>query len=90
MSLRVIYQRIPASQRVCTYYRCRKPILRNIDRDKDGCLYHHGCLMRAQDERYRCLECYAIFDATQAVLLDDFGKTQLACPSCGCTNLRRF
>lgn len=41
MSLRALYRKIPESRRLCVY--CDEPILRNIDRDKDGRLYHHGC-----------------------------------------------
>jgi hypothetical protein len=66
MSIRVLYRKIPVSIRICSYYQCHKSILRNIDRDKNGHLYHHGCLLSAREERWRCLECYAQFDATEA------------------------
>jgi hypothetical protein len=48
MSIRLLYLRIPARQRLCSYYRCKEPVLRNIDRDKQGRIYHHGCLLSAQ------------------------------------------
>jgi DNA-directed RNA polymerase subunit RPC12/RpoP len=96
MSLRIIYRRTQPSKRLCNYYRCQKPILRNIDRDKDGRLYNHGCLMSAQDEQYRCLECFSIFDATKAgftprqiIQGDSIGDgLQIVCPNCGCMNLK--
>jgi hypothetical protein len=96
MSLRIIYRKVPPSKRLCNYYRCQKPILRNIDRDKDGRIYHHGCLMSAQDERYRCLECYSMFDATEVALYEKQrfqgdGVKQIlsvSCPNCGCQNLK--
>ena len=96
MSLRVLYRKVPANQRFCSYYRCQKPILRNIDRDKDGKLYHHGCLMAAQDEQYRCLECYSIFNATEAAFEsgerwngDEVREVlRVRCPNCGCANLK--
>jgi DNA-directed RNA polymerase subunit RPC12/RpoP len=96
MSLRRLYGSIQTDKRRCSYYRCQKPILRNIDRDKDGHIYHHGCLMSAQDERYRCLECFAIFDATEAsfdikpIIKDDDAteRLQIICPHCGSINLK--
>jgi DNA-directed RNA polymerase subunit RPC12/RpoP len=96
MSVRYLYKSIPHSKRVCSYYRCQKPILRNIDRDKDGHLYHHGCLMSAQDERYRCLECLNVFDATevafdikQVVKGDSIvERMQIMCPHCGSVKLK--
>ena len=96
MSLRRLYGSIPTNRRICNYYRCQKAILRNIDRDKDGHIYHHGCLMTAQDERYRCLECFTIFDATEAtfeehqiVQGDEVRQAlQVICPNCGCQNLK--
>jgi hypothetical protein len=96
MSLRILYRHIPRSKRVCNYYRCRKPILRNIDRAKQGQIYHHGCLMSAQDEKWRCQECFMIFDATEAVIeeeqfcYNDEYKLRLkvSCPSCGGQNVK--
>lgn len=97
MSLRRLYGSIPVEKRLCNYYRCpSKPIIRNIDRDKNGHLYHHGCLMAAQDEQYRCLECYTIFDATgaayeeyQIVCGDEVRQSlRVICPNCGCRNLK--
>ena len=97
MSLRILYRRIQSNKRLCSYYRCQKPILRNIDRGKDGHLYHHGCLMSALDEQYRCLECFSIFDATEAAF--EFGEKwvdneakqimRIRCPNCGCANISR-
>jgi hypothetical protein len=96
MSLRALYQRIPESKRTCNFYRCRNPILRNIDMDKDGRIYHHGCLMEARDERWRCLECFTVFDATEAVfeeaqkIVGDDVTEQLKvlCPGCGGSNIK--
>jgi hypothetical protein len=71
-------------------------VLRNIDRDKDGRIYHHGCLMDARDERHRCLECFATFDATEAAFeeaqkfkdgLFSEGLKPI-CPFCGSSNLK--
>jgi hypothetical protein len=96
MSLRRLYKSIPTNQRLCTYFRCQHPVLRNIDRDKEGRIWHHGCLMAAQDERYRCLECYLCFNAVEAAwetteqsFNEDFQKRiQVVCPGCGSTNLK--
>jgi hypothetical protein len=96
MSLRVLYRKIPASKRICKYYRCQQPILRNIDRDKDGHIYHHGCLMSAQDEKWRCLECFVTFDATEAAFVEtqDFRNEEFherlkaVCPNCGSHNVK--
>lgn len=90
MSLRFLYRKIPVNKRICNYYRCQKPILRNIAEDKDGRIYHWGCLQSARDERFRCLNCYAIFDATEVALDFQFGKLTLLCPHCGSFNLRRL
>jgi hypothetical protein len=97
MSLRVLYRKVPSNRRTCNYYRCQKPILRNIDRDKDGRLYHHGCLMNAEDEYFRCQDCYLTFDATEAVFeerqrvrSDDFSvRLRAVCPNCGSPNVKR-
>ena len=91
MSLRRLYKSIPKSKRICSYYRCQKPILRNIDQDGEGRIYHHGCLMAAQDERFRCLDCYAVFDGTEVVVSEDFNdRLTLICPYCGSANIRRL
>lgn len=98
MSVRYLYKSIPHSKRLCNYYLCQKPILRNIDRDKDGHIYHHGCLMSAQDEHFRCLNCYMSFDGTegsfetvQVQRQDEFReKLIMICPSCGSHNLKRL
>lgn len=88
MSVRYLYRQLPVSQRICSYYRCQKPILRNIAKDKNGALYHYGCLNSALDEKHRCLNCFMIFDATEATFTD-LGTDSLvmACPSCGSTNI---
>jgi len=96
MSLRRLYGSIPTNKRACSYYQCQKPILRNIDRDKDGRIYHHGCLMSAQDEQYQCLECFTVFNATEAAFTscqkiqgDSIGEgLRPICPNCGCQNLK--
>jgi len=91
MSLRRLYKSIPKLKSICSYYRCQKPILRNIDQDREGHIYHHGCLMAAEDERFRCLNCYAVFDGTEVVLSEDFrDKLTLICPYCGSANIRRL
>lgn len=90
MSLRRLYKSIPKTERICSYYRCQRPILRNIDQDKEGSIYHHGCLMTAQDERFRCLNCGAIFDATEVALDSQLGELTLLCPYCGCSDLKHL
>lgn len=95
MSFRFLYRRIPTAKRLCNYYRCQKPVRRNIDRDK-GRIYHHGCLMNAKDELFRCLECVSDFDATEAnyeykdiPVGDDVQKqVTILCPYCGSSHLR--
>jgi hypothetical protein len=97
MSIRLLYQRIPARQRLCSYYRCKEPVLRNIDRDKQGRIYHHGCLLSAQEEQFHCLDCFSHFDATEAHFQEgqrcynDLVSTVLkpVCPNCGSPNLKR-
>jgi len=96
MSVRYLYQSIPHSKRLCSYYRCQKPILRNIARDKSNRIYHYGCLQTAKDEQWRCPECYATFDATEASfyeaenLRNDRCTEVLRpmCPHCGCQAVR--
>ena len=96
MSVRYLYQAIPRSKRLCNYYLCQKPILRNIARDKNGHIYHYGCLSDAKDERYRCLECGSLFDATEAAFAehqivqgDEVRQSlEVTCPNCGCQNLK--
>jgi len=91
LSDRFLYRRIPANERLCSYHRCREPILRNIARDKDGRIYHWGCLQSARDEQYRCLECYSTFNATEAIFEeeqssynDEFRQVfKVICPHCG-------
>jgi hypothetical protein len=96
MSFRFLYRTVPVAKRLCSYYRCQKPILRNIARDKTGHLFHYGCLQTARDEQYRCLECFSIFDATEAAFTekqivqgDEVQQAlQPICPNCGCQNLK--
>jgi DNA-directed RNA polymerase subunit RPC12/RpoP len=98
MSLRVLYRQIQPSKRLCNYYRCQKPILRNIDRDKDGRIYHHGCLLSAKEERYSCLECFMRFDATEAAFQERLKTVgdqmqqvfRITCPGCGSENLKQL
>lgn len=99
MSVRVLYKQVSASQRPCSYYQCRKPILRNIAQDKKGRLYHYGCLLDAQEERYRCLECFGQFDATEVAVeaetvmqREGYMRETMRprCPFCGCMNLKRI
>lgn len=91
MSLRILYRKIPVNKRICSYYRCQKPILRNIAEDQEGRIYHYGCLQSARDQRFRCLNCYAIFDGTEVVVSEEFSdKLTPICPYCGSRNLKRL
>jgi hypothetical protein len=97
MSLRILYRKVPSNRRTCSYYRCQKPIQRNIDRDKDGRLYHHGCLMNAEDEYFHCDDCYLTFDATEAAFEERqrvrgdqvWERLRAVCPNCGSPNVKR-
>jgi len=97
MSVRALYQKIPASKRLCNYHDCPSPqILRNIDVDKNGRIYHHGCLLDAREEKYRCLECFTVFDATecgfveaQKIAGDEISEgVKPVCP-CGSLNVKK-
>jgi hypothetical protein len=96
VSLRFLYRKIPVAKRICSYYRCQRPIIRNIARAQDGRLYHYGCLQSARDEVYECLECYLHFDGTEAGFVDaqKFRGDMMqegfrpACPNCGSSNLK--
>lgn len=96
MSVRYLYKTIPQSQRVCSIFRCQKPILRNIIKDERGRIYHYGCLQTARDERYRRLNCFTSFDATEAsceaaqrFFNNEFSERLRAlCPNCGSINLK--
>ena len=98
MSIRYLYRAIPQSKRLCNYYRCQQPILRNIARDKNGAIYHYGCLQSARDEQWRCRECFMTFDATEAAFEqhqilknDEFcERLNVICPNCGSSNLKHF
>jgi len=58
--------------------------------DGEGRIYHHGCLMAAQDEQWRCLNCWLIFDATEAAF-DTLGSRVVPlCPNCGSAGLKRL
>jgi len=91
MSLRFLYVKIPASQRICSYYRCQHPILRNIARTSDGRIWHYGCLSDAREEHHKCQGCFSSFDGTEAVWSEqEVGKSdefqmrfKLCCPNCG-------
>lgn len=98
MSIRRLYKTVPVDQRVCSYYKCPSGrIRRNIARTNDGRLWHYGCLNDAHEEKYRCLECYMTFDATEAsfqegqVIHGDEIREQPKpiCPNCGCSNLKK-
>jgi len=96
MSVRALYRKIPESKRTCNYYLCRDPILRNIDIDKDGRIYHHGCLLDAREEQWRCLECYQVFNVTecgfveaQKVVGDEISEIQKPVCPCGSLNVKR-
>jgi len=99
MSIRYLYKAISRSKRICNYYRCSRPgriILRNIARDKNGAIYHYGCLQSAKDERWRCLECWMTFDATECSFTethdmrnDEFRERYSPiCPGCGSHNIK--
>jgi hypothetical protein len=98
MSLRFLYRQMPVTKRVCSYYRCQEPILRNIAKDKKGRLYHYGCLMSALDEKFQCLECLNRFDGTDVVfeVAEKWVDNQVSqillvrCPHCGCENIKRL
>lgn len=97
MSVRYLYRIVPRSKRICNYYRCQQPILRNIACDKNGAIYHYGCLQSARDEQWRCLECFMTFDATEGSFetVEDERQGEfrerliMICPSCGSHNLKR-
>jgi len=98
VSLRFLYRTVPVHKRICSYYRCMHPILRNLTRDKNGHLYHYGCLQTARDEQWRCLECNFTFDATEASFFEvenvrNDCNTELLrpqCPNCGNQYLKPF
>jgi len=58
--------------------------------DGEGRIYHHGCLMAAQDEQWRCLNCWLIFDATEMAFDVLTDRIAPLCPSCGSANLKRL
>lgn len=86
MSLRFLYRKLPASKRLCSYWRCQGSILRNITESDDGRLWHYGCLQTAKDEQHRCRECNSLLDGTQVSLADYAdGQPTLSCGNCGST-----
>jgi len=94
MSLRRLYSSLPVQARQCTW--CHEPILRNIDQDKDGRLYHHGCLLTARETHYECLECFSSFNGTESSFEEEcrpegedfkFHRKSL-CPHCGSSNVK--
>jgi len=95
MSFRFLYRRVAVQNRRCAY--CQKIIRRNIVKDKNGQLYHWGCLQTAREQKYRCLECYTTFDATEAAWEtvessrnDDFmERRRPVCPHCHSMNLTK-
>jgi len=89
MSIRYLYKTIPRDKRICCYYLCEKPILRNIARDTDGRIYHYGCLNTAKDEQHRYLDCGGGFNGTEVALDNPFGETVVICPFCGSHKTRR-
>lgn len=96
--IRLLYKDIPRAERRCNYYGCQQAILANIDQDKGGRIYHHGCLITAETETFRCLECYATFDGTEVAFefQEHFKgdevtqRSVLSCPHCGCRALKRL
>ena len=96
MNARVLYRRIPLEKRLCSYYDCHKPIRRNLALDKNGRIYHYGCLQDALEEKYRCNDCFFTFDATEAVLEEKQklygdeikGLLGIICPNCGSRNIK--
>jgi len=86
MSVRYLYRVLPASKRICSYWRCQTQILRNMSRTEDGRLWHYGCLQTAKDEYHRCQECGSTLDGTQVSLADYAdGQPALSCGNCGGT-----
>lgn len=89
MSDRGLYRTIPLAQRICCF--CDDPIERNLIRTKDGRLWHYGCYNTARDLHYRCTECFAGFDGTEATW--EYSETSIGnefrhgrkavCPYCG-------
>lgn len=91
MSLRRLYRSVPKDERLCSYHGCQKSILRNIDEDDEGNLYHHGCLMDAKDETWRCLDCFTTFDGTHVTAIDfDGSRPTKCCGFCGSHNIKRI
>ena len=88
MSVRHLYQAIPESQRICSFYRCQQPILRNITKTEDGRIWHYGCLMTARDQKFYCFNCQAQLDGTQVTPIDINGQQNFACLLCGSMNIK--
>lgn len=96
--IRQLYKQVPRAERRCNYYGCQQAVLANIDRDKQGRIYHHGCLITAETKIFRCLECYATFDGTEVVFNfqehfkgDEVSqRVVLMCPHCSSRQLKKL
>jgi len=88
MSVRYLYRVLPASKRICSYWRCQGIILRNLAKTEDGRLWHYGCLQSAKDDHFYCRNCFARLDSTQ-VAQADFGEGPIfTCGNCGGNRLK--
>jgi hypothetical protein len=101
MPVRVLYRKIPPSKRICIYYRCQKPVLRNYNREyllKTNNFIHNGCKNAAEDEKLKCLNCLCHFNAleasfdTQQICRGDevSEKLVILCPYCGSRNVKHL
>jgi hypothetical protein len=96
MSFRFLYRKVPLEKRICTYYKCNNRIQRNLIPDKNGHLYHLGCLNNAREKMWHCFECNLTFDATEASFFEvenarnDCNTMLLRpqCPNCGNQDLK--
>jgi predicted nucleic acid-binding Zn ribbon protein len=89
LSIRYLYRVLPASKRVCSYWRCGTIILRNLARTEDGRLWHYGCLQSAKDDHFHCLDCGANMDSTEITLTDLGEGPVFSCGSCGSSHLKQ-
>ena len=80
MSLRYVYRKFAAKQRICTG--CGRIILRNIA-VYQGELWHYGCLMEAQKKKYRCIQCGAYLSTLETSQITVGGDSARACGVCG-------
>lgn len=88
MSVRYLYRVLPASKRICSYWRCGTQILRNLTRTADGRLWHYGCLQSAKDDHFQCFDCNSRLDGTEVNQVDFDEGRKFACGNCGSTNLK--